>query len=207
MSLSDDNASIYDVLIGRANVEDTIRPTKVENLDIVPGHINLSAAEVELVTEISRETKLKKILSKVSDKYNFVMIDCPPPSLGGLLTVNSLTAADSVLIPLQCEYYAMEGLGQLLNTIRLIRESLNEDLELEGGILLTMFDPRNNLSKEVQKQVEEFLHDSIFDTIIPRNVRLSEAPSHGQSIIEYDIKSKGAASYIELAKEMLARLS
>lgn len=205
MSLSDDNASIYDVLIGRANVEDTIRPTKVENLDIVPGHINLSAAEVELVTEISRETKLKKILSKVSDKYNFVMIDCPPPSLG-LLTVNSLTAADSVLIPLQCEYYAMEGLGQLLNTIRLIRESLNEDLELEG-ILLTMFDPRNNLSKEVQKQVEEFLHDSIFDTIIPRNVRLSEAPSHGQSIIEYDIKSKGAASYIELAKEMLARLS
>ncbi len=120
--------------------------------------------------------------------------------------MNSLTAADSVLIPLQCEYYAMEGLGQLLNTIRLIRESLNEDLELEG-ILLTMFDPRNNLSKEVQKQVEEFLHDSIFDTIIPRNVRLSEAPSHGQSIIEYDIKSKGAASYIELAKEMLARLS
>ncbi|ADD69725.1 Cobyrinic acid ac-diamide synthase [Denitrovibrio acetiphilus DSM 12809] len=201
--LSDESASIYDVLIGRAETKSTIRPTKIENLDIIPGNINLSAAEVELVTEMSRETKLKKALACVRDEYNFIMIDCPP-SLG-LLTINSLTAADSVLIPLQCEYYAMEGLGQLLNTIRLIRESLNEDLELEG-ILLTMFDPRNNLSKEVQKQVEEYLHDSIFNTIIPRNVRLSEAPSFGQSIIEYDIKSKGAASYIELAKEMLARL-
>jgi len=204
VELSDDCASIYDVLIGRADTKSTIKATKVDNLDIIPGNINLSAAEVELVTEISRETKLKKALASVADDYNMIMIDCPP-SLG-LLTVNSLTAANSVLIPLQCEYYAMEGLGQLLNTVRLIRESLNEDLELEG-ILLTMFDPRNNLSKEVQKEVEEYLSDSIFNTIIPRNVRLSEAPSFGQSIIEYDIKSKGAASYIELAKEMLARLS
>lgn len=204
VELPDDCASIYDVLIGRADAKSTIRETKVDNLYIIPGNINLSAAEVELVTEMSRETKLKKALATVRDEYNVIMIDCPP-SLG-LLTINSLTAADSVLIPLQCEYYAMEGLGQLLNTIRLIRESLNEDLELEG-ILLTMFDPRNNLSKEVQKQVEEYLHDSIFSTVIPRNVRLSEAPSFGQSIIEYDIKSKGAASYIELAKEMLARLS
>jgi chromosome partitioning protein len=204
VELSENDASVYDVLIGRASAKNTIRRTKVDNLDIIPGNINLSAAEVELVTEISRETKLKKALAGVSAGYNVVIIDCPP-SLG-LLTVNSLTAADSVLIPLQCEYYAMEGLGQLLNTIRLIRESLNEDLELEG-ILLTMYDPRNNLSKEVQKQVEEYLHDSIFNTIIPRNVRLSEAPSFGQSIIEYDIKSKGAASYIELAKEMLKRLS
>jgi len=204
VELEENEASIYDLLIGRTKAKNVIRSTDVENLDIIPGNINLSAAEVELVTEISRETKLKKALKKVADNYNVVIIDCPP-SLG-LLTVNSLTAADSVLIPLQCEYYAMEGLGKLLNTIRLIRESLNEDLELEG-ILLTMFDPRNNLSKEVQKQVEEYLHDSIFDTVIPRNVRLSEAPSHGQPIIEYDIKSKGAASYIELAKEMLARLS
>lgn len=204
VELSDDCASIYDVIIGRADAKSTIRATKVDNLDIIPGNINLSAAEVELVTEMSRETKLKKALSGVAGDYNIVMIDCPP-SLG-LLTINSLTAADSVLIPLQCEYYAMEGLGQLLNTVRLIRESLNEDLELEG-ILLTMYDPRNNLSKEVQKEVEEYLSDSIFNTVIPRNVRLSEAPSFGQSIIEYDIKSKGAASYIELAKEMLARLS
>ncbi|PLX70828.1 MAG: sporulation initiation inhibitor Soj [Denitrovibrio sp.] len=203
VTLADNDVSIYEVLIGRADAKSTIRPTNVENLDIIPGNINLSAAEVELVTEMSRETKLKKVLRGVCDEYNFVMIDCPP-SLG-LLTVNSLTAADSVLIPLQCEYYAMEGLGQLLNTISLIKDSLNVDLQLEG-ILLTMFDPRNNLSKEVQKQVEEYLAESIFDTVIPRNVRLSEAPSFGQSIIEYDIKSKGAASYIELAKEMLARL-
>jgi len=202
--LGDNESSIYDVLIGRSQAIDTVRRTNVDNLDIIPGDINLSAAEVELVTEMSRETKLKKALASVMEEYNFIMIDCPP-SLG-LLTVNSLTAADSVLIPLQCEYYAMEGLGQLLNTIRLIRESLNEDLELEG-ILLTMHDPRNNLSKEVQKQVEDYLSESIFKTIIPRNVRLSEAPSYGQSIIEYDIRSKGAASYIELAKEMLARLS
>lgn len=204
VELSENDASVYDVLIGRAEAKSVIRPTKVDNLDIIPGHINLSAAEVELVTEMSRETKLKKALSGVAGNYNVIMIDCPP-SLG-LLTINSLTAADSVLIPLQCEYYAMEGLGQLLNTVRLIRESLNEDLELEG-ILLTMHDPRNNLSKEVQKQVEEYLSESIFKTIIPRNVRLSEAPSYGQSIIEYDIKSKGAASYIDLAKEMLGRLS
>jgi len=203
VTLADNDVSIYEVLIGRADAKSTIRPTNVENLDIIPGNINLSAAEVELVTEMSRETKLKKVLRGVCDEYNFVIIDCPP-SLG-LLTVNSLTAADSVLIPLQCEYYAMEGLGQLLNTISLIKDSLNVDLQLEG-ILLTMFDPRNNLSKEVQKQVEEYLAESIFDTVIPRNVRLSEAPSFGQSIIEYDIKSKGAASYIELAKEMLARL-
>jgi chromosome partitioning protein len=155
------------------------------------------------VTALSRETRLKKQLEKIRDKYKVILIDCPP-SLG-LLTVNALTAADSVLIPLQCEYYAMEGLGQLLNTIRLIRESLNESLALEG-ILLTMYDPRNNLSKEVMTQIEEFFSENMFRTIVPRNVRLSEAPSFGMSIIEYDIKSKGAASYIDLAKEILPRL-
>lgn len=204
MSVDDSEPSVYDVLIGRTEAEDAVRQTNVENLYIIPGNINLSAAEVELVTEISRETKLKKALAKIADDYTVIIIDCPP-SLG-LLTVNSLTAANSVLIPMQCEYYAMEGLGQLLNTVRLIRESLNEDLSLEG-ILLTMHDPRNNLSKEVQNQVEQYFSESLFKTIIPRNVRLSEAPSYGQSIIEYDLKSKGAASYIELAKEMLERLS
>lgn len=195
--------SVYDVLIGSVEIEEAIVPSKVENLDILPSHINLTAAEIELVTALSRETRLKKCLEKVRDKYKVILIDCPP-SLG-LLTVNALTAADSVLIPLQCEYYAMEGLGQLLNTIRLIRESLNEDLALEG-ILLTMYDPRNNLSKEVMTQIEEFFSESMFRTIVPRNVRLSEAPSFGMSIIEYDIKSKGAASYIELAKEILPKL-
>ncbi|TCK61786.1 ParA family protein [Seleniivibrio woodruffii] len=204
VSLEEGQPSIYDVLIGRAEAKDSIVPTSVENLFIIPGNINLSAAEIELVTEISRETKLKKALAKVSDEFNLILIDCPP-SLG-LLTVNSLTAADSVLIPLQCEYYAMEGLGQLLNTIGLIRESLNEELALEG-ILLTMHNPSNNLSKEVQKQVEEYFSESLFKTIIPRNVKLAEAPSFGQSIIEYDLKSKGAASYIDLAKEMLERIS
>jgi chromosome partitioning protein len=204
VEVTEKNSTIYDVLIGNSTASDAVVNTHVENLDIIPGTIDLSAAEVELVTEISRETKLKKALKDVMDNYNVVLVDCPP-SLG-LLTVNSLTAANSVLIPLQCEYYALEGLGQLLNTVRLIKESLNEDLELEG-ILLTMYDPRNNLSKEVQKQIEDYFQENMFDTVIPRNVRLSEAPSHGQSIIEYDIKSKGAASYIELAKEMLARLS
>ncbi len=204
VSLEEGQPSIYDVLIGRAEAKEAIIHTSVENLDIIPGNINLSAAEIELVTEISRETKLKKALAKISDEYTLIMIDCPP-SLG-LLTVNSLTAANSVLIPLQCEYYAMEGLGQLLNTIGLIRESLNEELEMEG-ILLTMHNPSNNLSKEVQKQVEEYFSESLFKTIIPRNVKLAEAPSFGQSIIEYDLKSKGAASYIDLAKEMLERMS
>ncbi|WP_026836475.1 ParA family protein [Limisalsivibrio acetivorans] len=196
--------SLYEVLIGDAEAEDAVIDTKVENLSLLPSNINLTAAEVELVTTLSRETRLKKSLEKLREEYQVIIIDCPP-SLG-LLTVNALTAADSVLIPLQCEYYAMEGLGQLLNTIRLIRESLNENLSLEG-ILLTMYDPRNNLSKEVLNQVEEYFSESIFKTIVPRNVRLSEAPSYGMSIIEYDVKSRGAASYIELAKEILPKLS
>jgi chromosome partitioning protein len=163
----------------------------------------LTAAEIELVTTLSRETKLKNALNKIRDKYDVIIVDCPP-SLG-LLTVNSLTAADSVLIPLQCEYYALEGLGQLLNTVKLIRESLNQDLKIEG-ILLTMYDPRNNLSKEVYRQVRSYFRDDLLKTIIPRNIRLSEAPSHGKPIIAYDIRSKGAEGYINLAKEILAKL-
>lgn len=195
--------SVYDVLIGSLDIEDVILKTKIENLSVVPSKIDLTAAEIELVTVLSRETRLRKSLGEIKDNYDIVIIDCPP-SLG-LLTVNSLTAADSVLIPLQCEYYALEGLTQLLNTIKLIRENLNQTLELEG-ILLTMYDPRNNLSKEVYKQVRSYFREKLFKSIIPRNVKLSEAPSYGQSILDYDIKCKGAESYIDLAKEILNKL-
>lgn len=195
--------SIYDVLIGSIDINDVILKTKIENLSIAPSKIDLTAAEIELVTVLSRETRLRKPLEEIKDRYDIVIIDCPP-SLG-LLTVNSLTAADSILIPLQCEYYALEGLTQLLNTIKLIRENLNQTLELEG-ILLTMYDPRNNLSKEVYKQVRSYFREKLFKTIIPRNVKLSEAPSYGQPIIDYDIKCKGAESYIDLAKEILNKL-
>lgn len=195
--------SIYDVLIGSASIVDVVLKTKVENLSIAPSKIDLTAAEIELVTVLSRETRLRRPLEEIKEHYDIVIIDCPP-SLG-LLTVNSLTAADSVLIPLQCEYYALEGLSQLLNTIKLIRENLNQALELEG-ILLTMYDPRNNLSKEVYKQVRSYFREKLFKTIIPRNVKLSEAPSYGQSIIDYDIKCKGAEGYIDLAKEILKKL-
>lgn len=197
------NKSIYNVIIDNFPIENVIFDTKVENLSIIPSKIDLTAAEIELVTILSRETRLKRSLERIKDNYEVIIIDCPP-SLG-LLTVNSLTAADSVLIPLQCEYYALEGLSQLLNTIKLIKESLNQHLELEG-ILLTMYDPRNNLSKEVYKQVRSYFREKLFKTIIPRNVKLSEAPSYGQSILDYDIRCKGAESYIELAKELLGRL-
>ncbi|MGA1846451.1 ParA family protein [Deferribacter abyssi] len=194
--------SVYDVIVGNLELDDVTFETKINNLFLVPSKIDLTAAEIELVTVLSRETRLKRHLEKKKNDYDFIIIDCPP-SLG-LLTINSLTAADTVLIPLQCEYYALEGLSQLLNTVRLIKESLNPNLKLEG-ILLTMYDPRNNLSKEVYRQVREYFRDDMFKTIIPRNVKLSEAPSHGLPIISYDIRSKGAESYIELAKEVINR--
>ncbi|KAA0257753.1 ParA family protein [Deferribacter autotrophicus] len=194
--------SVYDVIVGDVELDEVTFETKINNLFLVPSKIDLTAAEIELVTVLSRETRLKRHLDKKKDDYDFIIIDCPP-SLG-LLTINSLTAADTVLIPLQCEYYALEGLSQLLNTVRLIKENLNPGLKLEG-ILLTMYDPRNNLSKEVYRQVREYFRDEMFKTIIPRNVKLSEAPSHGLPIISYDIRSKGAESYIELAKEVISR--
>jgi len=196
--------SIYNVIIDNIPIKDVMFSTKVENLSIIPSKIELTAAEIELVTVLSRETRLKRCLESIKEEFDVIIIDCPP-SLG-LLTVNSLTAADSVLIPLQCEYYALEGLSQLLNTVKLIRESLNQNLELEG-ILLTMYDPRNNLSKEVYKQVRSYFREKLLKTIIPRNVKLSEAPSYGQPILDYDIKCKGAESYIELAKELLGRIN
>ena len=193
-------SDIYDVFVNGADIKESILHTEIEGLDLTPAKIELSAAEVELIQELSRETKLKRAIAEIRDNYDYILIDCPP-SLG-LLTVNALTAADSVLIPLQCEYYAMEGLGQLLNTINLIKENLNPSLVLEG-ILLTMYDARNNLSKEVMNQVRMHFPDKAFKTIVQRNVSLSEAPSYGKPVILYQAKSKGSECYIELAKEML----
>lgn len=194
--------SIYDVLIDDISINDIITKTNIANLWLAPSKIDLTAAELELVSILSRESKLKKKLDEILSSYDFIIIDCPP-SLG-LLTVNALVASKSVLIPLQCEYYALEGLTKLLSTIDLIKENLNKNLYIEG-IVLTMYDARNNLSKEIVSEVKEYFNDLVFHSVIPRNVRLSEAPSYGQSIITYDIKSKGAESYIELAKEILKR--
>jgi len=192
--------SIYQVMISSAPMEKTIRKTGMEYLDIVPSHVNLIGAELELVSILSRETVLTRALEEVRGAYDYILIDCPP-SLG-LLTLNALTAANSVLVPLQCEYYALEGLSSLLGTIKLVRSALNPDIELEG-ILLTMFDPRNNLSHQVAKEAKNFFPGRVFRTTIPRNVRLSEAPSHGKPAILYDINSAGSQSYLALAQEML----
>ena len=191
---------IYDVLIDDVSVLDTILETKVENLHIVPATISLAGAEIELVSTISREVRLKKALQEVKDQYEYIIIDCPP-SLG-LLTINSLTASDAIIIPVQCEFYALEGLSQLLSTVRLVQKHLNKHLEIDG-VLLTMFDARTNLGIQVIEEVKKYFQDKVFKTIIPRNVRLSEAPSHGEPIIIYDPKSRGADVYLELAKEVI----
>jgi chromosome partitioning protein len=177
-----------------------IQKTSLAHLDVVTSNTDLIGAEVELLQEKNRERRLEQLIKEVESEYDYIFIDCPP-SLG-LLTINSLTAAHSVLIPLQCEYYALEGLGQLLKTIRLIKQSLNPRLEIEG-ILLTMFDVRNNLSHQVASEVKNHFKDKVFKTIIPRNIRLSEAPSHGKPALLYDIHSKGAESYLNLAKEVM----
>jgi chromosome partitioning protein len=193
---------IYNVIIGDLKAKDVIRPTNIENLHIIPATIQLAGAEIELVSVISREIRLKNALDPLRGIYDFIIIDCPP-SLG-LLTLNALTAANSVLIPVQCEYYALEGLSQLLNTIRLVQKHLNHDLRLEG-VLLTMLDARTNLGIQVIQEVKKYFREKVYNTIIPRNVRLSEAPSHGKPIILYDVKSRGAEVYLELAKEVLER--
>ena len=169
-------------------------------LHVIPATIQLAGAEIELVPTISREVRLKRALDEVVDQYDYIIIDCPP-SLG-LLTLNALTAADAVLIPVQCEYYALEGLSQLLSTVRIVQKHLNHDLKIEG-VLLTMFDASTNLGIQVIDEVKKYFQDKVYHTIIPRNVRLSEAPSHGQPIIIYDPKSKGAEVYLELAKEVV----
>jgi len=192
--------SLYDVLINEEPVENTLQDTIEKNLKICPSNMSLAGAEVELVSQMSREHRLKEQLEDVKDKFDYIFIDCPP-SLG-LITLNSFTAADSVLIPVQCEYYALEGLGQLINTINLVKKHLNKTLEIEGAIL-TMYDIRTNLSNQVVKEVKKYFDDKVYKTVIPRNVRLSEAPSFGMPITTYDPKSKGAKCYDKLAKEFL----
>ncbi len=195
-------ACIYDALINGLPLERVVMPSSWENLDVIPATIQLAGAEIELVPTVSREVKLKQALESIKDGYTRVIIDCPP-SLG-LLTLNALTAANGILIPIQCEYYALEGLGQLMNTISLVRKHLNENLKIEG-VVLTMYDSRTNLSEQVAEEVKEYFKEMVFKTIIPRNVRLSEAPSHGLHILAYDPRSKGAELYLTLAQEVLLK--
>lgn len=195
-------SSIYDVLIGSKSVTEAIIPTELQYLHVIPSSISLVGAEVELVNMLSREQRLKSALAPIADQYRYIIIDCPP-SLG-LLTINTLTAAHSIIIPIQCEYYALEGLGQLMNTIKLVQQHLNPSLEIEG-VLLTMFDGRLNLSKQVSEEVRKHFDKKVYETVISRNVRLSEAPSFGKPIILYDILSSGAENYMALTKEVMAR--
>lgn len=191
----------YHALIGKMPLRDVIVPTAVPNLDLVPCNRDLVGVEVEFVDIKDREKQLRNLLQQLDVKYDFILIDCPP-SLG-FLTVNALVAADFLIVPLQCEYFAMEGLGHLINTVRLIKAKLNPSLTL-GGILLTMYDNRNLLSRRVSEDVRKYFGEKVFNVVIPRNVRLSESPSHGLPIILYDIKSRGAAAYMELAQEILS---
>ena len=192
--------SIYNVLVEDLDMKDTIKQTMIKKLFVCPANINLAGAEIELVSMVSRENRLKDAIEEIRDDYDYIFIDCPP-SLG-LITLNSFTASDSVLVPIQCEYYALEGLGQLINTIKLVQKHLNKDLEIEG-VILTMFDSRTNLSTEVASEVEKYFGNKVFQTVIPRNIRLSEAPSHGVPISIYDPNSKGAEKYKKLAKELI----
>jgi len=192
--------SIYEVLINDENIEDALSDTAIESLKLCPSNIQLAGAEVELVNVISRETRMKAAISDIREKFDFVIIDCPP-SLG-LLTINSLTAANTILVPIQCEYYALEGLSQLMNTVKLVQKHLNPLLDVEG-VVLTMFDARTNLSIQVVEEVKKYFKNKVYRTIIPRNVRLSEAPSFGMPIILYDPKSKGSECYLELAEEVI----
>ncbi len=192
--------SIYEVLVEGLPVEEVILKTELSFLDLVPSHLRLVGAEVELVSEIAREKKLSSALQPVREKYDFILIDAPP-SLG-LLTINTLTAADSILVPIQCEYYALEGLSLLLNTIELVQKNLNPGLEIEG-VLLTMYDSRLNLSRQVAEEARKYFGDKVYQAVISRNVRLSEAPGFGKPIILYDVSSAGAENYLSLAAEML----
>ncbi len=194
--------NIYHALIGESSIKDAIHKTELPLLDICPSDNNLVGAEIELVSAIARESRLKNAIATIADDYDYIIIDCPP-SLG-LLTLNSLNAANSYLVPLQTEFFAMEGLSQLQSTIAQIKQSINPALELEG-ILLTMYDARNNLSKQVSEEINNYFGDKVFETVIPRNVKLSECPSFGKSIILYDIKSKGSEAYLSLAREIIKK--
>ncbi len=194
--------NVYHALIGQAKLSEVVKPTEMECLFVAPSGGDLAGAEIELVSAFARESKLKMAIAELKAQYDYILIDCPP-SLG-LLTVNALTAADAFLVPLQCEYFALEGLTQLLHTVSLIRMSLNPSIQDEG-IVLTMFDGRNNLSKEVVKEVRTHFGNQVFETVIPRNIRLSECTSFGKPVLLYDIESQGCAAYLNLAKEFLAR--
>ena len=196
-------STVYDVLIGETSMEQaTVRGVQFKHLDLVPATPDLAGAEVELVDHPNRERRMRAAIETVRDRYDYVLIDCPP-SLG-LITVNMLAAADALLIPLQCEYYALEGISQLLNTVHLVQRSVNEGLGIDG-VLLTMFDARLNLSRQVAADAREYFGPKVFDTVIPRNIRLAEAPSFGKPIIVYDVQSIGAQAYLQVAQELIAR--
>ena len=192
--------STYDILVNDTEMIEALQKSSIRNLLVCPANMNLAGAEVELVSMMSREQRLKEKLEEIKDKFDYIFIDCPP-SLG-LITLNAFTASDSVLIPVQCEYFALEGLGQLLNTIELVRKHLNKKIQIEGA-LLTMYDVRTNLSNQVVREVKKYFNNKVYRTVIPRNVRLSEAPSYGMPITEYDPRSKGAKSYVKFAREFL----
>ena len=192
--------SVYDVLVEETEMDEVLQKTPIKNLLVCPSNINLAGAEVQLVSMEKRENRLKDKIEKIKDKYDYIIIDCPP-SLG-LITLNAFTASNSVLIPVQCEYYALEGLGQLMNTINLVKRHLNKNLEIEGAVL-TMYDVRTNLSNQVVKEVKKYFEDKVYKTVIPRNVKLSEAPSYGMPITVYDPRSKGAKYYEKFAKELM----
>ena len=194
--------SVYDVLVDDVEIENTLQLTEMKNLEVCPSNINVAGAEVQLVSKENREYKLKEKIEKIKNDYDYVIIDCPP-SLG-LVTLNAFTASDSVLIPIQCEYYALEGLGQLINTINLVKKRLHKELVIEGA-LLTMYDARTNLSNQVVKEVKNFFDDKVYKTVIPRNVKLSEAPSYGMPICMYDARSKGSRCYDKFAKEFIKK--
>lgn len=201
IGIEDKSKSVYEVLIGNAEIEDSITSTYMPHLDILPSNINLVGAEIEMVDVDHREALLRNAINRIKDQYDYVIIDCPP-SLG-LLTLNALTASDSVLIPVQCEYFALEGLGQLLNTINIVKKHFNSKLTIEG-VLLTMFDTRLRLSHQVTEEVKKYFGDKVFDTIINRNVRISEAPSYGKPVILYDAISSGSKNYMKLASELIS---
>ncbi|WP_103665067.1 ParA family protein [Gracilimonas amylolytica] len=192
--------SVYEVMIGSSEIDETIRQTELDFLDLVPSHINLVGAEIEMIDRDQRENILKRAIEEAREKYDFVIIDCPP-SLG-LLTINALTASDSIVIPVQCEYFALEGLGQLLNTIKIVRQHLNPELDIEG-VLLTMYDTRTRLSNQVADEVKRYFDDRVFKSVIARNVRLAEAPSFGKPALLYDSTSVGAKNYLALAREII----
>lgn len=202
VSKADLETTIYDVLVNETPISEALKTTEFPGLNLVPADKNLVGANLELVDAENREYRLRKAVTAVRDQYDFIVIDCPPAL--DLLTMNALVAADSVLVPIQCEFFALEGISQLLDTVERIREAFDHPIKLEG-VLLTMFDDRTNLTRQVANDLKEFFTDDVFQTVIPRSVRLAEAPSHGQPVLTYDLRSKGAESYIQLAKELLGR--